>query len=245
MIDIHCHLLPEVDDGPKSWEISEEMCQMAKADGIEHIVATPHANHRYTYDRTELSGRLETLQARVGNLPKLSLGCDFHLSYENIQDALVHPDRYVIGTGRYLLVELSNYSIPPQIGDTYAKLIAMGIMPIITHPERNPILQSTPGAILQWIDLGCAVQVTASAVTGAWGEAVKQSAEWLLEREAVHFLASDGHDTKRRPPIMSSARDVIAELCSRDVADALVTGNPQAVVLDQNLPYLPEPAGKK
>jgi protein-tyrosine phosphatase len=245
MIDIHCHVLPEVDDGPRSWEVSQEMCRMAKADGIEHIVATPHANHRYPYDRVQLSAAVESLQQRVGDLPRLSLGCDFHLSYENIQDVLVHPDRYVIANTRYLLVELSNYSIPPQIGDTFAKFIAMGITPIVTHPERNPILQSTPDKILQWIALGCAVQVTASAVTGAWGEPVKRSAEWLLKRDAVHFLASDGHDTKRRPPIMSSAKDAVAELCNTDVADALVNRNPKAVVLGQTLPYLPQPTTKK
>jgi len=244
MIDIHCHVLPGVDDGAKSWEISEEMCRMAKADGIEHIVATPHANHRYPYDRAKLSQLMESLQQRI-NGPRLTLGCDFHLSYENIQDALLHPDRYVIGTSRYLLVELSNYSIPPQIGDAYAKLIAMGAIPIITHPERNPILQSTPDRILPWIELGCTVQVTASAITGAWGEAIKHSAEWLLKRDAVHFLASDGHDIKRRPPLMSAARNAVAELCGSDIADALVTGNPQAVVLGQVLPYLPQPAGKK
>jgi protein-tyrosine phosphatase len=245
MIDIHCHVLPEVDDGPKSWEISEKMCRIAQADGIEHIVATPHANHRYPYDRAKLSGLMESLQQRVGSIPRLSLGCDFHLSYENIQDALIHPDRYVIGTSRYLLVELSNYSIPPQIADAYAKFITIGITPIITHPERNPILQGTPDKVLQWIELGCVVQVTASAVTGGWGEVVKQSAEWLLRRDAVHFLASDGHDTKRRPPVMSAARSAVAEICGSDVADALVNGNPQAVVLGQALPYLPQPAGKK
>jgi len=245
MIDIHCHVLPEVDDGAKSWEIAEEMCRMAKADGIEHIVATPHANHRYPYDRVKLSELMESLQQRVGELPRLTLGCDFHLSYENIQDVLLHPDRYVIGSSRYLLVELSNYSVPPQIADTYTKLITMGITPIITHPERNPILQSTPDRILQWIELGCAVQVTASAVTGAWGEPVKQSAEWLLKREAVHFLASDAHDTKRRPPVLSAARNVVEGICGADIADALVNGNPQAVVLGKTLPYSPQPAAKK
>ncbi|MBV8051579.1 MAG: exopolysaccharide biosynthesis protein, partial [Acidobacteriaceae bacterium] len=181
----------------------------------------------------------------VGDLPRLSLGCDFHLSYENITDALAHPDRYVIGTSRYLLVELSNYSVPPQISDTYAKFIATGITPIITHPERNPILQSEPEKVLRWVELGCAVQVTASAVTGAWGEAVRRSAEWLLKRDAVHFLASDGHDMKRRPPVMSGAREVIAKLFSADLADALVSKNPKAVILGQPLPYLPQPASKK
>jgi len=241
MIDIHCHILPEVDDGPKAWEISEQMCQMAKADGIEHIVATPHANHRYQYDRAHLAGVLESLQQRIGDRPQLSLGCDFHLSYENIQDAVAHPDRYAIGNSRYLLVELSNYSIPLQIAETYTRLIGIGLTPIITHPERNPILQRTPQRVLQWVELGCAVQVTASAVTGAWGEVVLRTAEWLLKRDAVHFLASDGHDTKRRPPLMSEAREAVAELCDKDVAEALVKANPQAVIQAQPLPYLPQP----
>jgi hypothetical protein len=119
MIDVHCHILAEVDDGPKSWDISEEMCRMAAADGTEHIVATPHANHRYEYDREYLTRVLDYLRQRVGDSPRLSLGCDFHLSYENVQDAMVHPERYVIESSRYLLVELSNYSIPVQIAETF------------------------------------------------------------------------------------------------------------------------------
>jgi protein-tyrosine phosphatase len=244
MVDIHCHILAEVDDGPKSWAVSEQMCQMAKADGIEHVVATPHANHAYPYDRNHLAQQLDYLRERTNNGLQLSLGCDFHLSYENIQDALLHPERYVIGNSKYLLVELSNYSVPVQIGETYTKLIGMGITPIITHPERNPILQREPQKILQWIDLGCAVQVTASALTGAWGEVVWRAAEWLLKRDAVHFLASDGHDTKRRPPVMSEGRNAVAELRGKDVADALVNKNPQAVVNGQPLPYFPQPTSK-
>ena len=108
MVDIHSHILPEVDDGPKSWDVSIAMCQAAAADGITHMVATPHANDRYQYDRERLQGVLERLQKEAGDAPKLSLGCDFHLSYENIQDALAHPKRYVIGNTRYLLVEFSN-----------------------------------------------------------------------------------------------------------------------------------------
>ncbi len=91
MIDIHCHILPEVDDGPKSWEIAEAMCRMSAQDGIEHIVATPHANDRYFYDREYLSGLLLNLQQRIGETPKLSLGCDFHLSYENMRGAMESP----------------------------------------------------------------------------------------------------------------------------------------------------------
>ena len=104
MIDIHCHILPEVDDGPKTWETSEAMCRMAAQDGIEHMVATPHANDRYYYDRAYLTSLLAQLQQRVGPLPRLSLGCDFHLSFENLQAALETPERWSIGNTRYLLV---------------------------------------------------------------------------------------------------------------------------------------------
>ncbi|HYA24469.1 MAG TPA: CpsB/CapC family capsule biosynthesis tyrosine phosphatase [Terriglobales bacterium] len=245
MIDIHCHILAEVDDGPKSWDISEEMCRMAAADGIEHIVATPHANHRYAYDRELLSGVLDGLRQRVGDVPRFSLGCDFHLSYENLQDVMVRPQHYVIGRSRYLLVELSNYSIPVQIAETFQKLMGIGLTPIITHPERNPILQRGPQQILQWVEMGCAVQITASALTGAWGEMAWQIAQWLLKRDAAHFLATDAHDTKRRPPVLSEGRDEVAELCGDDVARALVDGNPRAVVCGQALPYFPQPVMKR
>jgi protein-tyrosine phosphatase len=244
MVDIHSHILAEVDDGPKSWDVSEQMCRIAKADGIEHMVATPHANHRYSYDRLRLLEVLDSLRQRIGDAPKLSLGCDFHLSYENLQDVMVHPERYVIGNTRYLLVELSNYGIPAQIAESYAQLIRMNLTPIITHPERNPILQKAPKQILQWIELGCAVQVTASAFTGAWGEVSSQIAKWLLARDAVHFLATDAHDTRRRPPIMSGGREAVVELRGEAVANALVNENPQAVVANQALPYFPQPVNK-
>jgi len=245
MIDIHCHILAEVDDGPKSWEMSEEMCRMAAADGIEHIVATPHANHRYPYDREYLAQILDYLRQRVGETPRLSLGCDFHLSFENLEAVMATPERYLIEGGRYLLVEPSNYSIPPQIEDSLAKLIEIGITPVVTHPERNPILQRTPERMLRWVEMGCSVQVTASALTGRWGETAWRTATWLLKREAVHILATDAHDTKHRVPILSEGRDAAAEHCGKEVALALVDDNPRAIVNGQALPYFPAPVQKK
>jgi len=241
VIDIHCHILPEVDDGPKSWEVAEAMCRMAAKDGIEHMVATPHANDRYYYDRAYLLNLLEQLQQRVGSAPQLSLGCDFHLSYENLRDVLVSPETYTIEDTHYLLVELNNYSIPSQIDEYFTKLAEVGITPIITHPERNPILQETPKRVLRWVGQGCVVQVTASAVTGAWGQKAAHAADWLLERDAVHVLATDAHDTKHRIPSLSAAREKVAKLYGADFAKALVDGNPRAIVSDRPLPYFPNP----
>jgi protein-tyrosine phosphatase len=244
MIDIHCHILAEVDDGPKSWDVAEEMCRTAAADGIEHIVATPHANDRYHYDREFLTRTLDYLRQRIGTVPRLSLGCDFHLSYENLQDVMLFPDRYIIADSRYLLAELSNYSVPVQIEESFSKLLEKGLIPVITHPERNPIVQRTPLRILEWVELGCAIQVTGSALTGRWGQAAWQTAQWLLKRGAVHVLATDAHDMKSRPPVLSTARDAAAEICGEEVARALVDGNPRAIVNGQPLPYFPDPVMK-
>ncbi len=241
MVDIHSHILPEVDDGPKTWDVCLAMCRMAAADGITHQVATPHANDRYHYDRPYLQGLVAHLQELAGDAPKLSLGCDFHLSYDNLQDVLANPERYAIEGSHYMLVELSNYSVPQQTTDCFLKLGDRGITAVITHPERNPILRESPQRVLEWAEQGCVIQVTASALTGFWGERVRRAAHWLFEHDAVHVLATDAHDTEKRVPILSAARDAAADLCGEDVADALVEGNPMAIISAQPLPYFPRP----
>ncbi len=240
MVDIHCHILPEVDDGPKSWDASLEMCRIAIADGIRHIVATPHANDHYAYDREYFASLLSHLAERLQHESlSFSLGCDFHFSFENIQDALAHPDRYVIGDTRYLLVEFSDFSVPPQTTDFFWQFMAKGIMPILTHPERNPILQRDLNRVLQWAEQGCVVQVTANALTGRWGEPARKAARWLLDNRAVHVIASDAHNPDSRPPILSSARDLVAESYGSEVAMALVEANPEAIIAGKPLPYVP------
>lgn len=242
MVDIHSHILPEVDDGPKSWDVSVAMCKMAAADGITHQVATPHANDRYHYDREYLQGLLVRLQELVGDSIKLGLGCDFHLSYENLQDALVNPSRYAIEGTHYMLVELSNYSVPTQTTDSFLKLGDSGITAVITHPERNPILRENPQRVVEWAEQGCVIQMTGSALTGFWGERVRRVAQWLLERSAVHILSTDAHDTEKRIPVLSTAREAATEIVGEEVAQALVETNPRAIIDDKPLPYFPRPA---
>jgi len=239
VVDIHSHLIPNVDDGPTSWEIAEQMCRMAIADGVEHMVATPHSNDRYRYDREYLNGAVESLQQRLGQSLTLSLGCDFHLSSENVQDALENPTRYVIGNTKYLLVELSNFSVPPSVSDSLMRLADRGLTPVLTHPERNPILQGNLQRVLDWAAAGVVVQLTGSAFTGAWGESVRRAALWLLENNGVHVLASDAHDTERRPPGLSKAKAAVAEIAGEEIAQVLVDGNPRAIVNGRSLPYCP------
>jgi protein-tyrosine phosphatase len=219
------------------------MCHAAAADGITHMVATPHANDRWHYDRDYLQGLLAQLQKRVGDAPKLSLGCDFHLSYENIQDAVTHPTRYVIEGTRYLLVEFSNFSIPQQTNDSFMALGNAGMTPIITHPERNPILRESLQRVVEWAEQGCVVQVTGSSLTGFWGDRARKAALWLMEHESVHVLATDAHEMEKRVPILSKSRDAAKEICGEEIAQAMVGANPRAIIENQPLPYFPRPAG--
>jgi protein-tyrosine phosphatase len=235
MVDVHCHILPEVDDGAKTWDIAVAMCRMAAEDGIDHIVASPHANSEYIYNREQHEQRLDQLRALVAGQLQFSLGCDFHFSYENIQDLLANPDRYCIGNTRYLLVEFSDFSLPPNVSDLLLNLSANGITPIITHPERNPILQRTPKMVLQWAANGALVQVTANSLTGRWGGAAKKVAEFLAKNGAVHVLATDAHNTESRPPVLSAARDLMAKLVGKDAALAMVESIPRAIVSGEPL----------
>jgi protein-tyrosine phosphatase len=241
VIDIHSHILPEVDDGPKSIETSVAMCRMAAADGITHQVATPHANDRYHYDREYLQGLVAHLQQLIGDSLTLSLGCDFHLSYDNLRDVLANPARYAIGGTHYMLVELSNYSVPQQTTDCFTQLGDRGITSIITHPERNPILRENLQRVVEWAEQGCVIQVTGSALTGFWGDRARRAAHWLMEHNAVHVLATDAHDTEKRVPILSTARDAAAEISGADIAKAMVESNPAAILHSQPLPYFPRP----
>lgn len=150
MIDLHCHILPGLDDGATSWEMAAEMYRIAAEDGIRHIVATPHANDRYVYDRAHCEQSLERLKA-FGDSIDFSLGCDFHCSFENIEDAVRRPYRYTIGTSNYLLVEFSNFSALAVMGQVLFRLASSGLVPILTHPERNTALLEGPEKVLDLV----------------------------------------------------------------------------------------------
>ena len=239
MVDIHSHILPNVDDGARSWEIAVRMCEMAALDGVTHMVATPHANDEYFYDRPHLEELLAELNSRVGGILKFSLGCDFHLSYENLVELERDPRRFMISGTEYLLVEFSDFAIAPWITPKFEELLASGIRPVITHPERNMLLQKRPEQVVEWASMGCPVQVTANSLTGRWGEKASKVAHWLIRNDAVHIIATDCHNVESRPPILSQASAVLEKNYGVDLANSLVTENPQAVVEGRPLPYFP------
>jgi len=243
MVDIHCHILPGVDDGARDWETSLAMCRMATRDGIRHIVATPHANNEFAYQRDKLQSLLGSLRERVTADSEISsaglafsLGCDFHLSFENFRDCIQHPERYCISNTRYLLVEFSDYVIPPNTEELFRQLGDENLTPIVTHPERNPILIRDLKRVMRWVELGVLLQITANALTGRWGARAEKAARFLLDRNAVHVIATDAHGTGSRPPVLSEARAAIEKTHGAALAQALVEENPAAIVAGKPLP---------
>ena len=239
MVDIHCHILPAIDDGAESWEVTAKMCRLAALDGITHIVATPHCDAQFDYDREHFTDMLATLSEVADGRLTFSIGCDFHVSGQNVADALADPQRYAIGDSQYLLVEFDHHGIPSNAGDLLMALTSRGMVPIITHPERNAILVKHPETVLRFIEAGCLVQVTANAFTGYWGPKSRKAAEWLLHHEAIHVVASDAHDLKLRRPVLSEARERVAALAGMEIADALLTHNPAAIVAGQHIHFSP------
>jgi protein-tyrosine phosphatase len=241
MIDIHHHLLYGLDDGSPDVETSLKMAEMAIDDGITHVVCTPHANSEYSFSPEENAARVAILRDKLGDRVTLGLGCDFHLSYENIEDALAHPSKYSINGKRYLLVEFPDFGIPKNISESFYEMSVAGIVPIITHPERNLTLMQRPEMIADWIRLGCLVQVTAGSTTGRFGKGPQRIARQLLDQRWVHVIATDAHNVVSRLPVMSNAYDFISGEYGKNEAERLCVENPRAIFYGEPLAEQPAP----
>jgi protein-tyrosine phosphatase len=232
MIDIHHHLLWGMDDGSSSLENSFAMAKMAAEDGITHIVCSPHANGRYFYDPQQVAEKIAELQVLLDSKAiavKLGRGCDFHMSFENIQEAKIHPSRFSINGLGYLLVEVPDYGLPRGLTEIFYELQLAGLTPILTHPERNPTLQNDRSRVKEWLQRGVLIQVTAGSVIGRMGKNAEKMAHDLLTNRWVHFLATDAHNTTSRVPKMREAFELVAKKYGSDYAHLLCVSNPLAV----------------
>jgi protein-tyrosine phosphatase len=242
MVDLHCHILFGLDDGPKLLDDSLAMAEDAIADGITHVVATPHCSSQFLFDFAAVQAKRDALAEKLQGRLKLATGCDFHLNHENLLAIRKHPEPFCINQKDYLLVEFNEFSIPPAMDQTLHELQLAGLRPIITHPERNPILRSQPERLLHWVRLGCLAQITAGSLSGVFGPGAKEDAWNWLTRGLIHFVSSDAHNTARRPLKLRFAYDSIAQQLGEETARALLIENPLAAFHGDPLPYVPEMA---
>ncbi|HNY39233.1 MAG TPA: hypothetical protein PKJ41_02515 [Bryobacteraceae bacterium] len=235
MIDIHCHLLPGIDDGAKTEQESVEMMRLAVRCGTTGLVATPHADPQYSYDPATISASLNRLRVLAPEGLNLYQGCDFHLMHDNVQDALLHPTRYTINGGRYLLVEFSDLVIFENTEEIFGRLEAAGMVIVVTRPERNPLLRQRLGLLEQWVAGGRLMQVTAGSLMGLWGTRVFDFSRAMIDRGLVHFVASDGHDPRGRQPRLDEAHRWLSTHYEPALAELLTVVHPTAVIENKPL----------
>jgi len=240
MVDLHCHILPGLDDGPGTMEESLRMAEAAIADGITHVVATPHASERFAFDFGAVRRLRDELKAQLGDRLKIATGCDFHMNPENLNALRRGASPFCINQRNYLLIEFNEVSIPPAMDQTLHEIQLSGLRPIVTHPERNAILRSRPERLRHWVRRGCHAQVTGGSLTGVFGPvAQKISADWIREG-LIHFVASDAHNTRTRPLRLQPAYNVVVDQFGEEKARALFHDNPLAAFEGRELPHVPE-----
>jgi len=244
MIDIHCHILPGLDDGAKSMEQALEMARMAVGDGIKIIVATPHLFKNRIVNFKDLNDKKTIIQALILFREKLAEegidlelfpGCDFPLNYEALQLLDDGEVLTINDSNHYLLLELPDTSLPPAIDDICFHLKSKGLTPIITHPERHFIIQEMPQKLGRLMDLGCLVQMTGSSLTGGFGGSIRKLSRKLVKKGYIQVLATDSHNTSSRPPLLQAAVRELAGLVGESRAQDMVVTLPEKII--KGLPF--------
>ena len=243
MIDIHHHCLPGVDDGPRDLDEAADLCRLAAEDGIETIVATPHVlrGRWQNTSRALLEEKLAALQDAAGDTPRIILGSEYFFAHD-MNEALQNGTIVPLAGSRYVLVEFASHAVPPLVGQPFYQARLGGWTPVIAHPERNLVFQSKPELLAELVASGAKTQITAGSLLGDFGPEARKCATAWIEREMVHFIASDAHNRKMRPPRMREAAAAVSEIAGEDVAEALTRRNPAAVIENHGLEYDPEPA---
>ena len=239
MIDLHCHLLPGVDDGPAEMEIALEMCRLAARDGTTAAFATPHVRHErwWNGDRAELEAVWRELTRAAPDGFEIYLGAEIAVRSHLLEEVAQLPggDLLTLGGSRYLLLELHPRGLGPDPGELIHELVVDGFWPIIAHPERVGWLMADLPLVEHLVAEGAYLQLTAMSLTGEMGRFAEANAHELLNRGLVHFLSSDAHDLHIRPPGLRRAFERVRETHGEDLARALVYDHPKAVVEDRSL----------
>jgi protein-tyrosine phosphatase len=222
-----------MDDGAPTPDVSLEMLRIAAESGTTEIVATPHSNGEFEYQPALIDERIAHLNEKMGGAPQIYRGCDLHLSFDNITEAVENPTKFSINGKRYVLVECSDLHISGSMSKILDRLLAIDLIPIVTHPERNPILQKEPDRVARWVDLGCLVQVTALSVLGGFGKRALASANHFFSKGLVHVIASDAHDPVHRHPRLDEAFQAVSARYGREMAQTLFVDNPGRIVRGQ------------
>jgi protein-tyrosine phosphatase len=247
--DIHCHLIPGIDDGAQSWEQCLEMALMAATDGFQTVIATPHQLGSFSHNRGDL------IRARTAELQRLLddhrvalrvlPGADVRIEAGMIDKLRSGEVLTLADRGRHVLLELPHELYFP-LNELLDGLHRAGLVGVLSHPERNQGLLKQPHLVESLVQSGCLMQVTSGSLMGTFGPACVRMAEWMLQQGLVHFLATDAHGPKARRPLMRHAFRRAASIVGEEIALDLCSRNPSAVAEGKDIAvqrYKPKPRG--
>lgn len=242
MIDLHCHMLPGIDDGAPDLEVALAMARCAIDDGITLTACTPHIYPGlYENDRPGIEAAIAALREalREAGIPlALSIGADTHLAPDLVGG--IRSGRIpTLGGSRYLLFEPPHHVAPPRFEESVFNLMAAGYVPVITHPERLSWIETHYATFARLAHAGAWIQVTAGAVTGRFGRRPRYWAERLLDEGLVHILATDSHHIDKRPPLLAEGREAAARRLGAEEAGHLVLTRPRGILDDAAPGHLP------
>lgn len=246
MIDLHCHILPGIDDGAGDIDVALRMARLAVEHGTRVLACTPHV-FPSVYDNKgpDIIKRVAELQAilTAEGIPlRLVSGGDVHVAPDLVAK-LRSGEALSLNGSRYVLVEPPHHVMPPRMAEMFFDLLSVGYVPILTHPERMSWIEREYDVIEQLFASGVWMQITGGAITGTFGRRARHWSEKMLRDGMVHIVASDGHDPERRPPILKPAFEALSELVGAEEAENLVKVRPLGILRNlspDSLPALPE-----
>ena len=239
MIDLHCHLLPGIDDGPATMEQSLELARLAVSNGITHSIVTPHIHPgRYENDAASIQACVAEFKAAIAtnNIPlQLGFAGEVRLSAEVLMmvERQQIPFYGELDGYKIFLLELPHSHVPPGSDKLVQWLLDRKLRPMIAHPERNKDIMRKFDKVQPFIELGCLFQLTAGSIAGAFGAPAQASSRLMLETGKVTVIASDAHNLGARPPRLDHGRDAAAEIVGNELAAGMVQSTPAKLVAGQ------------
>jgi protein-tyrosine phosphatase len=236
MIDLHCHILPGLDDGAANPSVSIDMAKAFVADGVSVVACTPHIlpglYHNSGPQIRQATAELQQTLDREGIPLRLVTGADNHISPDFVAE-LRSGHLLSIADTRYVLVEPPHHIAPPHLADLFFSVLVAGYVPILTHPERLSWIKSQYQVIQELVRAGAWMQITAGSLTGAFGENARYWGERMLDEGCVHIIATDAHNVTRRPPNLGQGREFAAKWVGDAEAEHLVVTRPRGVLLNK------------
>ena len=247
MIDIHCHILPGLDDGAQTITDSLDMAKEAVREGISSIIATPHHNQAYHNTKDEIILAVNDLNNRLKEaaIPLEILPGQEVRIYGEIVEGLNNGEILSLSQSQYMFIEFPSNHVPRYAEKLLFDIQLQGLIPIIVHPERNKQLMEQPDLLYQFVEKGALTQVTASSLCGYFGKNIKKFSEQLIEFNLTHFIASDAHNVKNRTFKMAEALDIVNSKYGPDMV-YLFKENAELLVENSNImKELPERIKRK